>query len=86
MAPLAAFPDPPAPLPQAPGPKLAPFTPTARARIEFIEQLGDPEVNQDGHVWKVRINGGRRFYALKMVGGLAEFNPDLDADGALYTV
>lgn len=68
MRPFARLPNPPKSLPQALGPKLAPFTPTAYADIEFIEQLGDPSSNKDGHVWKVKINGTEPFYALKMVG------------------
>lgn len=54
-------------LPQVPGPKLAPFTPTAYADIEFIEELGNPVVDMDARVWKVRINGAAPYYALKMV-------------------
>ena len=69
--PAICFSDPPGPLPLAIGPKLAPFTPTARAEIEFIAQIGDPEVDQDGHVWKVRINGNKRLYALRMIGPLS---------------
>jgi hypothetical protein len=49
------------------GPKLEPFTPTAYADIEFLEELGDPANNADSHVWKVRINGQEPCYALKMV-------------------
>lgn len=30
-------------LPQIPGPKLAPFTPTAHADIKFIELIGNPD-------------------------------------------
>ncbi|KAH6842894.1 kinetochore Sim4 complex subunit FTA2-domain-containing protein [Chaetomium sp. MPI-CAGE-AT-0009] len=56
--------DPPKALPQVPGPKLAPFTPTAYADIEFIEELGNPAVDMDAYVWKVRINGTD--YALKI--------------------
>jgi hypothetical protein len=55
------------PLPQVPGPKLSPFTPTATADIEFIQELGNPEKHLDSHVWKVRINGATQYYALKMV-------------------
>jgi hypothetical protein len=55
-------------LPRVPGPKLAPFTPTAHADIEFIEELGNPAVDMDAFVWKVRINGMASHYALKMVG------------------
>jgi hypothetical protein len=55
-----------APLPQAPGPKLPPFTST-HADIEFIEELGDPGQDLDAHVWKVKINGKQPYYALKMV-------------------
>ncbi|KUI60277.1 hypothetical protein VP1G_07510 [Cytospora mali] len=51
-------------LPQVPGPKLAPFTPTAYAEINFMKPLGSSK-DQEGHVWKVKING--RDYALKMV-------------------
>jgi hypothetical protein len=53
----------PKPLPQVPGPKLAPFTRTAHASIQFIKELGEP--GADGHVWEVRIRG--QPYALKMV-------------------
>jgi serine/threonine protein kinase len=67
MSSTATFPDPPKPLPQVPGPKLAPFTPTARADIEFIRELGDPENNLEGHVWEVKINGMAPNLALKMV-------------------
>jgi serine/threonine protein kinase len=67
MSSTAAFPDPPKPLPQVPGPKLAPFTPTAHADIEFIRQLGDPKNNLEGHVWEVKINGMAPNFALKMV-------------------
>jgi hypothetical protein len=59
--------DSPKPLPRLPGPKLVPFTPTARADIEFITQLGNPDVDMDSHVWKVHINGATPYYALKMV-------------------
>ncbi|KAK4148866.1 kinetochore Sim4 complex subunit FTA2-domain-containing protein [Chaetomidium leptoderma] len=58
--------DAPQALPQLPGPKLAPFTPTAHADIEFIEQLGNPAEDMDSFVWKVRINGMAPYYALKM--------------------
>ncbi|KAH6618043.1 hypothetical protein B0J18DRAFT_436316 [Chaetomium sp. MPI-SDFR-AT-0129] len=37
---LASLPNPPLPLPRVSGPKLAPFTPTARADIEFVQFLG----------------------------------------------
>jgi hypothetical protein len=57
----------PNPLPRVPGPKLAPFTPTAFAGIEFVEELGNPAVDMDSFVWKVRINGEGPYYALKMV-------------------
>jgi hypothetical protein len=67
MSSMAAFPDPPKPLPQVPGPKLAPFTPTAHADIEFIRELGDPENNLEGHVWEVKVNGMAPNFALKMV-------------------
>jgi hypothetical protein len=66
-APTTTFPGPPKPLPQVPGPKLAPFTPTAHAEIVFDEQLGDPENNLEGYVWKVKINGKAPYFALKMV-------------------
>ncbi|KAL2139930.1 hypothetical protein VTI28DRAFT_4475 [Corynascus sepedonium] len=56
----------PKPLPQVPGPKLKPFTPTAHADIEFIKELGNPAVDMDAFVWKVRINGKTPYYALKM--------------------
>jgi len=59
--------EPPQALPQVPGPKLAPFTPTAYADIDFIEELGNPEEHLDGHIWKVKINGAAQCYALKMV-------------------
>ncbi|KAH6619605.1 kinetochore Sim4 complex subunit FTA2-domain-containing protein [Chaetomium sp. MPI-SDFR-AT-0129] len=63
---LAPLPDPPLPLPRVFGPKLAPFTPTARADIEFIHFLGR-ENDVDSQVWKVKINGnGAGFFALKM--------------------
>lgn len=56
-----------APLPQVPGPKLAPFTPSAYAdSIEFLNELGDPDIDLDGLVWKVRINGDPTCYVLKM--------------------
>jgi len=67
MSAIAALPDPPEPLPRVPGPKLAPFSPTARADIEFIKELGNPAKDVDGHVWKVKINGMAAPYALKMV-------------------
>lgn len=63
-APLSESPD---FLPRVPGPKLAPFTPTAFADIEFVEELGDPAVDVDSFVWEVRINGEEPSYALKMV-------------------
>ncbi|KAK4243471.1 kinetochore Sim4 complex subunit FTA2-domain-containing protein [Corynascus novoguineensis] len=44
-----------------------PFTPTARADIEFIRELGDPTKDLDSHVWMVKINGATPYYALKMV-------------------
>ncbi|KAK3292461.1 kinetochore Sim4 complex subunit FTA2-domain-containing protein [Chaetomium fimeti] len=53
-------------LPQVPGPKLVPFTPTARAAIQFIKELGDPSSDKDGRVWEVRINRSGPHYALKM--------------------
>lgn len=56
---------PPVPLPQVPGPKLASFTPTAHADIEFIRNLGRPN-DQDSQVWMVNINNCGPF-ALKMV-------------------
>lgn len=62
---LVPLPNPPLPLPRVPGPKLAPFTPTARADIEFVEFLGR-EDDVDSQVWKVEINGAG-FFALKMV-------------------
>lgn len=65
---LAALPNPPAPLLRVPGPKLAPFTPTAHANIDFIKELGDPQIDQDARVWKVLIDGDGP-YALKMVRG-----------------
>ncbi len=55
------------PLPQLPGPKLAPFTPSARADIEFIQEIGNRARDKDSIVWKVRINGSEQCYALKMV-------------------
>jgi hypothetical protein len=70
MPSTTAFPGPPKPLPQVPGPKLAPFTPTSHAEIVFDEQLGDPENNLEGYVWKVKINGMApysSYFALKMV-------------------
>jgi len=63
----------PEPLPQLPGPKFAPFTPSAAAEIEFIEQLGRPAIDMDSFVWKVRINGMPTCYALKMVSSLCFF-------------
>ncbi|KAL2128345.1 hypothetical protein VTI74DRAFT_9306 [Chaetomium olivicolor] len=48
------------------GPKLTPISPTAHVDIEFSSQLGDPENDQDAHVWKVRIEGNGP-YALKML-------------------
>lgn len=67
MAHLSPLPNPPKPLPLAPGPKLAPFTRTAHATIQFVEELGNPDRDQDGRVWKVRIGGKQQYYALKMV-------------------
>ncbi len=69
-----ASPAPAEPLPRLPGPKLAPFTPSASAEIEFIEQLGKPAIDMDSFVWKVRINGMPTCYALKMV---SSFTPSL---------
>ncbi|KAK3295066.1 kinetochore Sim4 complex subunit FTA2-domain-containing protein [Chaetomium fimeti] len=66
MDPATPSADHPKPLPQLPGPKLAPFTPTAHAEIEFIHELGDPTVDLDSFVWKVRINGVAPYYALKI--------------------
>jgi len=63
---LADLPDPRQPLPHVPGPKPSPFTPTAHAEIEFIEELGDPDNDKDGRVWKVLIDEDGP-YALKMV-------------------
>ncbi|KAK4237486.1 kinetochore Sim4 complex subunit FTA2-domain-containing protein [Achaetomium macrosporum] len=60
----ARLPSPPVPLPCVPGPKLAPFTPTAHANIEFIESLGR-ENDKDSLVWKVMVDGAGPF-ALKM--------------------
>jgi hypothetical protein len=54
-------------LPQALGPKLPPFTLTAEADIEFIEELGDRESENGEVVGKVRINGEETFSALNMV-------------------
>ena len=62
---LAPLPSPPVPLPRVPGPKLAPFTPNARANIEFLEFLGQ-ENDVDSQAWKVKINGTGLF-ALKAV-------------------
>lgn len=57
LAPLPKVPSRPAvPLPRVPGPKLAPFTPNARADIEFVEFLGRAN-DVDSQVWKVKING-----------------------------
>ncbi|KAL2133695.1 hypothetical protein VTI74DRAFT_1871 [Chaetomium olivicolor] len=53
---LAPLPRSPVPLPHVPGPKLAPFTPNARADIESVEFLGR-ENDVDSKVWKVKING-----------------------------
>ncbi|AEO58194.1 hypothetical protein MYCTH_2305389 [Thermothelomyces thermophilus ATCC 42464] len=66
MASVASLPNPPKPLPQVPGPKLAPFTATAHADIEFIEELGNPDSDVDSRVWKVKINGLDPYYVLKM--------------------
>ncbi|KAK3985670.1 kinetochore Sim4 complex subunit FTA2-domain-containing protein [Cladorrhinum sp. PSN332] len=52
------------PLPAIPGPKLAPFTPTASADIKFIKKLGH-SIDKDGHVWKVDIKD-RGPFALKI--------------------
>ncbi|KAH6846996.1 kinetochore Sim4 complex subunit FTA2-domain-containing protein [Chaetomium sp. MPI-CAGE-AT-0009] len=57
----------PKPLPQVPGPKLAPFTRTGHAVIQFVKELGSP--GADGRVWEVKIKG--KAYALKMF----KFNP-----------
>ncbi|KAK0744467.1 kinetochore Sim4 complex subunit FTA2-domain-containing protein [Apiosordaria backusii] len=51
-------------LPAVPGPKLAPFTPTARANIKFLENLGHAK-DKDGFVWKVEIED-RGTFALKL--------------------
>ncbi|KAK0713735.1 kinetochore Sim4 complex subunit FTA2-domain-containing protein [Lasiosphaeria miniovina] len=51
------------PLPQVPGPKLAPFY-NGQAEIEFLEPLGNAEEDYEGAVWKVQIKGAT--YALKM--------------------
>ncbi|KAK4096568.1 hypothetical protein N658DRAFT_501424 [Parathielavia hyrcaniae] len=63
---LAPLPNSPVPLPRVPGPKLAPFTPNARANIEFVEFLGEKN-NVDSQVWKVKIKGAGqpRLFALK---------------------
>ncbi|KAK4033642.1 kinetochore Sim4 complex subunit FTA2-domain-containing protein [Parachaetomium inaequale] len=50
MSPLA--PDPHPALPRVPGPKLAPFKPTAQAQIRFIGNLGR-ENDKDAQVWKM---------------------------------
>ncbi|KAK3901226.1 kinetochore Sim4 complex subunit FTA2-domain-containing protein [Staphylotrichum tortipilum] len=52
MPSTGALPDPPLPLPQAAGPKMPPFTPTAYADIEFIAALGNPGEDVEGHVWE----------------------------------
>ncbi len=70
---LACLPNPPAPLPLVPGPKLAPFAPSAQADIEFVEFLGR-ENDKDSQVWKVNINGTGPF-ALKMVRKLPRPRP-----------
>ncbi|KAK4159408.1 kinetochore Sim4 complex subunit FTA2-domain-containing protein [Cladorrhinum sp. PSN259] len=44
-------------LPDVPGPKLPPFTPTAFAQIKFIGFLGN-EDDVDSYVWKVKIKVG----------------------------
>lgn len=67
MDPMAASSPPPKALPRVPGLKLAPFTPTAYADIEFIEELGNLAVDMDAYIWKARINGAAGYYALKMV-------------------
>ncbi len=64
---LSRLPSPPVPLPRVPGPRLAPFTPSAQADIEFIEFLGRQN-DKDSLVWKVTINGAGPF-ALKVVSG-----------------
>ncbi|KAL2164002.1 hypothetical protein VTH06DRAFT_3216 [Thermothelomyces fergusii] len=66
MPTVARLPKLPKPLPQVPGPKLAPFTPTARADIEFIWELAGFNDSADSTVWEVRINGTDTRYALKM--------------------
>ena len=63
------------PLPQIPGPRLAPFSPTARVDIEFIEELGNPKTEADSHFWKVKINGEEKEYALKMANMLPQAVP-----------
>ena len=67
----APSPETPQALPQLPGLKFAPFTPTAYADIEFIEELGNPAEDMDSFVWKVRINGAEPYYALKLVSKLS---------------
>jgi hypothetical protein len=66
---LAPLPNPPVPLPLVPGPKLPPFTRTAHAAIEFVQNVVDEDKDllEDGLVWKVRIGGKGPYYALKMV-------------------
>ena len=41
-----------------------------RADIELTEELGNPKTDADSHVWKVKINGEEKKYALKMVNML----------------
>ncbi|KAK0736495.1 kinetochore Sim4 complex subunit FTA2-domain-containing protein [Apiosordaria backusii] len=56
--------DPAVPLPQVPGPKLQPFTPTGHTQIDFLQFVGAGK-DRDSKVWKVNIDGHGP-YALKM--------------------
>ncbi|AEO64203.1 51201625-949d-47d4-967e-f4f2a0cb2345 [Thermothielavioides terrestris] len=75
------------PLPQVPGPKLGPFTPTAHADIEFIQELGNPSLNKDSRVWKVRINQSGPDFALKLFYfSSADYLADTAAGGLTCTL
>lgn len=67
MGPFDPHPNLPIPLPQVPGPKLPPFTLTGHAAIQFVEELGDESSSADSRVWKIRIHGKERYFALKVV-------------------
>jgi len=70
MRPLAPHPNSPKPLPQVPGPKLASFTQTGHAALQFLEELGDGSTSADSRVWKVKIQRKEPYYALKVVSPL----------------